>query len=184
MRDRGLTNEEEARSYIGEHAYEGRVNNVMRDHGLSEEDARTHIGHTCYAATILAIMGFFMCDEKTAKSMFGKLGSKAAAVARRIKDGRKECETKGCDHLQSTQTNPLCQQCTGKEAKKRKSEEIEIKVKRCIMPLCGRTDDEYAFKTKEYCKRCYNTEAGKKHRQIGKEKCLFCVANQAMFTKP
>jgi len=163
MRDRGLS-EEGARSYIGEHAYEGRVNNVMREHDLSEEDARRHIGNMSYAATILAIMGFFVCNEETAKFMFAKQGSKAAADQRRIADNRKECETKGCDRLQSTQTNPLCQQCTGKEAKKRKSEEIENKVKRCIMPLCGRTDDEYAFKTKEYCKMCYKTEAGKKHR--------------------
>ena len=107
---------------------------------------------------------FFGCSEKKARSMFAETGGTAAGKARRVADDRKECETKDCNRLQVTMSNPLCKVCTKEMNKKRKSEEIEIKVKRCIMPLCGRTDDEYAFSTKEYCRRCYNTEAGKKHR--------------------
>ena len=158
MRDRGLS-EEGARSYIGRHAYDGRVNNVMRDHGLSEEAARTHIGHTCYAATILAIMGFFGCNEKKARSMFAESGGKAKGKITRIDDERKECTIEGCNRIQERLTNPLCKKC---KAIKRKSEETEVKIKRCVM--CGRTDDEYTFSTKEYCAICYHTEAGKKHR--------------------
>jgi hypothetical protein len=150
---------EQAKTIFGQMGYAGRVNRVMRDRNLSEEDARSRIGRDCYSATILAIMGFFGCSIEKARSMFSEMGSEA----RRIKDGRKECRTEGCKHLQATLNNPLCQQCTSKEARKRKSGEIEIKTRHCLM--CGKSEDDRTFKGKtEYCKSCYNKPEGKEHR--------------------
>jgi hypothetical protein len=176
MIDRNLS-EEGARSHIGSEGYDGRVNNVMRDENLSEEDARSRIGMDGYTAVILAIMGFFGCDEEKARSIFGKEGGTASGEARQIKDGRKECKTEGCKHLQATLNNPLCQQCTLKEARKRKNGEIEIKTRHCIM--CGKSEDDRTFKGKtEYCKSCYNKPAGKVHRNKRKAE-LFVLCKES-----
>jgi hypothetical protein len=171
MRDHGFTNEENARSHIGSHAYDGRVASVMRDRGFTnEEDARSHIGEVGYAAAILAIMGFFGCNEKEARSMFGKEAGTASGEARRIDDDREECEIEGCRRLQASMSNPLCQVCTRERNMKRKSGEIEKEINRCIM--CERTEDEYAFKSKAYCRRCYDTEDGKMHRAARKKETV------------
>jgi hypothetical protein len=167
MNDRGLS-EEGARSYIAEVGYNGRVANVMRDCGITnEEEARSYIGEVSYAATILAIMAFFSCNEKKARSMFAESGGKASGENRRISDSRKECATKGCNRLQKTQNTPLCQVCSKEMNKKRKSEEVENEINRCVM--CGRTDNECYFKTKVYCERCYRSDKGKTHRKERKK---------------
>jgi ribosomal protein L24 len=156
---------EQAKTIFGRMGYEGRVASVMRDHGFTnEEEARTHIGHTCYAATILAIMGFFGCNEKKARSMFGESGGKAKGKITRVDDERKECTIEGCNRIQERLSNPLCKKC---KAEKRKSEETEVKIKRCVM--CGETEDDRIFSTKEYCKKCYKSVAGKRHREERKE---------------
>jgi hypothetical protein len=162
---------DQAKTIFGRMGYNGRVASVMRDRGFTnEEDARNHIGVECYAATILAIMGFFGCNEKEARSMLGKEGGTASGEARRIDDDREECEIEGCRRLQASMSNPLCQVCNRERNKKRKSGEIEKEINRCIM--CGRTEDECTFSTKAYCRRCYHTEDGKMHRAARKKETV------------
>ena len=168
---------EEARSHIGSVGYNGRVNRVMRDRNLSEEEARSRIGMGGYSATILAIMGVFGCSIVEARLRFSESGWKASAEARQIKDDRKQCQTEGCEHLQSTLNNPLCKQCRDEKVKKRKSGEIEIKERRCLM--CGESDKDRKFKgNTPYCNRCYKKPEGKLHRKERKEE-LYVLCSES-----
>jgi hypothetical protein len=176
MRDRNLS-EEEARSHIGSVGYNGRINRVMRDRNLSEEEARSRIGMGGYSATILAIMGVFGCSIVEARLRFSESGWKASAEARQIKDDRKQCQTEGCEHLQSTLNNPLCKQCRDEKTKKRKSGEIEIKERRCL--ICGESDKDRKFKgNTPYCQRCYKKPEGKLHRKERKEE-LYVLCSES-----
>lgn len=174
MRDENLS-EEDARSFIGRDAYNGQVSNVMRDENLSEEDARSFIGRDSYAATsIIAIMVFFCCSEKEAKSIFGKVGGEASGAARRVVDERVLCRIPDCKCLQNSLNNPFCRQCTQKNNQKRKLCKIVlIEKKHCLM--CGRTEDDVAFATKDYCGVCYKKPEGKVHRkQVKKDTKVLC----------
>jgi len=147
-------------------------------------------------------MGFFCCSEEKARSIFGTLGGNArvagaglhsrrlgrvsmsmeesrakataaSADAKRIYDGRVLCQTTNCNHTQRTPNNPFCKACSKENNKKRKSNEIEIEKKCCL--ICGRTEDEAVFHTKVYCRSCYKKPEGKEHRErVKRETNIIC----------